>query len=232
MTPPAKSDKAADKITRIVLVDDHPIVRERLSEIINGEPDLSVCAEAEDRTGALQTIEAAHPQLVIIDLALKNSNGLELIKDIRARWPKVLMLVVSMHDESLYAERVIRAGARGYITKQEATRRILQAIRRVLSGEIYLNEKTAAHVLGRLTGSPRTQAGSVSDLLTDRELEVFDLTGSGLNTRDIAERLRIDVKTVETYRVRIKEKLNLKGASELLQLAIRWKQDPGNSRGL
>jgi DNA-binding NarL/FixJ family response regulator len=224
MSPPAKSAKSNDPATRIVLVDDHPIVRERLSEIINGESDLVVCAEAEDRSGALQTIESTRPNLVIIDLALKNSNGLELIKDIRSRWPKVLMLVVSMHDESLYAERVIRAGARGYITKQEATRRILQAIRRVLAGEIYLNEKTAANVLSRLAAHPRPEGGSPTELLTDRELEVFELTGSGLNTRDIAEKLRIDVKTVETYRVRIKEKLNLKGASELLQLAIRWNQ--------
>ena len=134
---------AGQKRARILLVDDHPLVRERLTEVINRETDLLVCGEAEDRHGALAAISAKHPDLAIIDLALKNSDGLELIKDIRPRWPVLRMLVVSMHDESLYAERVIRAGALGFITKQEATRKILVAIRRVLTGAIYLNEKIA-----------------------------------------------------------------------------------------
>jgi DNA-binding NarL/FixJ family response regulator len=210
--------------TRILLVDDHPIIRERLTEIINHEQDLMVCAEAEDRAAALQAVSTARPNLAIIDLALKNSNGLELIKDIHARWPRLLMLVVSMQDESLYAERVMRAGARGYITKQEATRNILVAIRRVLSGEIYLSDKTASTVIAHITAKPRA-GGSVADRLTDRELQVFELTGTGLSTKGIAERLCIDVKTVETYRIRIKEKLDLKDSSELLQMAIRWSQD-------
>jgi DNA-binding NarL/FixJ family response regulator len=210
--------------TRILLVDDHPMVRERLTEIISREKDLVVCAEAEDRAGALQAIPSARPDLAIIDLALKNSNGLELIKDIHARWPRLLMLVVSMHDESLYAERVMRAGARGYITKQEATRNILVAIRRVLSGEIYLSDKTASAVIAHLTARPEA-GGSIADLLTDRELQVFELTGNGLSTREIAEHLHIDVKTVETYRIRMKEKLGVTSASELLQLAIRWDQN-------
>jgi DNA-binding NarL/FixJ family response regulator len=210
--------------TRILLVDDHPMVRERLTEIISREEDLVVCAEAEDRAGALQAIPSARPDLAIIDLALKNSNGLELIKDIHARWPRLLMLVVSMHDESLYAERVMRAGARGYITKQEATRNILVAIRRVLSGEIYLSDKTASAVIAHLTARPEA-GGSIADLLTDRELQVFELTGNGLSTREIAEHLHIDVKTVETYRIRMKEKLGVTSASELLQLAIRWDQN-------
>jgi DNA-binding NarL/FixJ family response regulator len=210
--------------TRILLVDDHPMVRERLTEIINHEKDLMVCAEAEDRAGALDTIANAKPDLAIIDLALKNSNGLELIKDIHARWPRLLMLVLSMHDESLYAERVMRAGARGYITKQEATRNILLAIRRVLSGEVYLSGKTASAVITHLTAKPQS-GGSIGELLTDRELQVFELTGNGLSTREISERLHIDVKTVETYRIRIKEKLGIRASSELLQLAIRWNQD-------
>ena len=207
---------------RILLVDDHPLVRERLTEIINREPDLVVCAEAEDRHEAIAAISAKAPELAIIDLALKTSDGLELIKDIRTRWPKIQMLVVSMHDESLYAERVIRAGSQGYITKQEATRKILLAIRRVLAGSIYLNEKVAAHIIGRLSARSTTIAATPTEVLADRELQVFTLTGRGLNTTEIAARLHIAIKTVETYRARIKEKLKLKDSSELLQWAISW----------
>ena len=172
-----------------------------------------------------QAILAKPPDLVIVDLKLKNSDGLELIKDIRARWPKMRMLVVSMHDESLYAERVIRAGALGYITKQEATRKILLAIRRVLTGSIYLNEKIANRLLSRLTAHAGPVTATPAESLADRELQVFELTGRGLNTHDIAHRLHIAVKTVETYRARIKEKLKLKDASELLQLAIAWSRN-------
>lgn len=220
-----EASKPNPAATRVLLVDDHPIVRERLAEILNRESDLKVCAEAEDRAGAIRAVETTKPGLAIIDLALKNSSGLELIKDLHNRWPRLLVLVVSMHDDLLYAERVLRAGARGYITKQEATRNILLAIRRVLGGEIYLNEKTASTILARLTARPKAEGGAVADVLTDRELQVFELTGNGWNTREIAEQLHIDVKTVETYRARIKEKLNLRNSSELLQLAIRWLQD-------
>jgi DNA-binding NarL/FixJ family response regulator len=209
-----------------MLVDDHPVVRQGLADSITGEADLVVCAEAEDRQGALDAIQRGNPDLVVIDLALKNSSGMELIKDVRVRWPGLPILVVSMHDEDLYAERVLRAGARGFITKQEATRNILAAIRRVLSGQIYLNENTASTILSRLAISPRQPATSGFDSLADRELEVFEMTGEGLSIREIAERLHIDAKTVETYRARIKEKLNLKNSSELLQLAIRWNKEP------
>ena len=211
--------------TRVLLVDDHPIVRERIMEIINDEAGLTVCGEAEDRQEALEAIQATKPGLAIIDITLKNSNGLELIKDIHARWPKLLMLVVSMHDEALYAERVLRAGARGYMTKQEATSNILLAIRRVLDGGVYLNEKASSKVLSRLLTQPRRGKDSVTDVLADRELQVFELTGDGLSIREIAERLGIDMKTVETYRARIKDKLDLQNSSELLQLAIRWRQE-------
>lgn len=210
------------KTTRILLVDDHPMVRERLADIINGEPDLTVCGEAEDRHGALETIKAVDPDFLIVDISLKNSDGLELIKDVHSRWPKLRMLVVSMHDESLYAERVIRAGALGYITKQEATRCILIAIRRVQEGHIYLNDRIATQLLTRITAPAQESACSPADLLAERELQVFELTGHGLNTRQIAERLHIGVKTVETYRTRIREKLNLNDPTELLQLAISW----------
>ena len=208
--------------TRILVVDDHPLVRERLAEVLNREEDLWVCGEAEDRHEALQAIETINPKLVIIDLKLKNSDGLELIKDIHARWPKLLMLVVSMYEESLYAERVIRAGALGYITKQEATRRVLEAVRRVLSGAIYLNDRLATHIISRLSANNFEPGSTVTDLLTDRELQVFELTGLGFNTRQIASQLRITPKTVETYRARIREKLHLRNASELLQAAIAW----------
>ena len=213
---------AARKRTRILLVDDHPMVRERLKEIIEREPDLMVCGEAEDRHEALDLITAKPPDLVIIDLTLKNSHGLELIKDVHARHPELRMLTLSMHDESLYAERVIRAGAHGYITKQEATRKILPAIRRVLNGELCLNENIATRILARLTGHQRDAGGLSLDSLSDRELRVFELTGKGYSIRQIANELHLDVKTVETYRARIKEKLQLKDAADLLRSAIRW----------
>ena len=209
---------------RILLVDDHPVVREGLAENINRQTDLMICAEADDRHAALEAIEQSNPDLVIVDLALKNSSGIELIKDIHSSWPRLAILVVSMHDATLYAERALRAGAKGYLTKQEATRSIIEAIRRVLNGEIYLNEKTATLMLGRLAGNPHSATDPV-EVLAEREMQVFELTGHGFGTRQIAERLHIDIKTVETYRARIKEKLRLKDSNELLQLAIRWQKE-------
>ncbi|MCX6892575.1 MAG: response regulator transcription factor [Verrucomicrobia bacterium] len=210
------------KLVRILLVDDHPLVRERLAEIINREADLNVCGEAEDRHAALELVKARRPDLVIVDLTLKNSDGVELIKDIHSERPSLRMLVVSMHDESLHAERVIRAGAMGYITKQEATRNILLAIRRILAGNIYLNEKIATHIIGRLTARAGPVALTPAEVLTDREYQVFEFTGRGRNTRDIADELRVSLKTVETYRTRIRRKLNLHEGSSLLRCAIAW----------
>jgi DNA-binding NarL/FixJ family response regulator len=224
----AANDHSSSKATRVLLVDDHPVVREGLAESINRENDLTVCAQAEDHRGALRAIETTHPELIVVDLMLRDSSGMELIKDIHARWPRLLILVVSMHDETLYAERVLRAGAQGYITKQQATHDILLAIRRVIGGGIYLNERTASAVLARLAAKPQLASHEIPDLLADRELEVFELTGRGLSTREVAGQLRIDVKTVDTYRARIREKLNLKSSSELLQLAIRWNQSRAN----
>src|SRR5579883_315246 len=223
MTSSSPQDK--HKATTVLLVDDHPVVRDGFAEVINREADLTVCAAAEDRSGALEAIEKKKPKLVVIDLTLKNSSGMELIKDIHARWPDLLILVVSMHNENLYAERVLRAGARGYITKQQATHDILRAIRRVLGGGIYLNETTGAAVLARLASAPQAREDAILDQLTDRELQVFELTGQGFNTREISAQLHIDMKTVETYRLRIREKLNLESSSELLKLAIRWRED-------
>lgn len=213
---------SATRRARILLVDDHPLVRERLAEIINREKDLTLCGEAEDRHQALDAIRTCRPQLVIVDITLKSSDGIELIQDIRTRWPALLTLVVSMHDESLYAERALRAGARGYITKQEATRNILSAIRRVLGGEIYLNERIASRILSRLATPARRAVSTPAELLADRELQVFELTGRGLNTRQIAAQLHLGVKTVETYRSRIREKLDLKDPEDLLPMAITW----------
>lgn len=212
--------------TRIVLVDDHPMVRERLAEVINREADLLVCGEAEDRGGALDVIAREKPGLVIVDLTLKRSNGLDLIKDLQVMHPELRILVVSMQDESLYAERVIRAGAHGYITKQEATRNILKAIRHVLTGNIFLSPELSGEILSRMLGRSKAAMRSL-DLLSDRELQVFELVGQGFTTRQIAEQLGLDVKTVETYRGRIKDKLELKDASELLRKAIAWKHEQG-----
>ena len=211
---------------RILLVDDHPLVRERLAEIINREKDIAICGDAEDRHQALQAIKHCRPDLVVVDITLKSSDGVELIRDIHARWPALSTLVVSMHDESLYAERALRAGARGYITKQEATRNILLAVRRVLSGQIYLNEKIASRILSRLAAPARAAGSTPAELLADRELQVFELTGRGLNTRQIAARLHLGVKTVETYRARIREKLDVKDPDDLLSLAITWAHKP------
>jgi DNA-binding NarL/FixJ family response regulator len=222
-----KSGKPA--VTRILIVDDHPLVRLSLREFIRREKDLEVCGEAEDREQALAAAQATKPHLAIIDLTLKSSNGMELIKDMRDHHPDVQILVLSMHDETIHAERAIRAGARGYITKQEATTKVMVAIRQILNGEIYWSERAAARVASKIAGPARGANDSPVDCLTDRELQVFEMIGSGKSTRQIAASLHIDVSTVETYRARIKEKLNLKDSLALLQFAIRWQI--GNAQG-
>jgi len=216
---------APQNLKRILLVDDHPMVRERLTEAILREPDLTVCGEAEDRFQAMEKIAATRPDLAIVDLTLKRSHGMELIKDIRSRHPDLAVLVVSMHDEMLHAERVIRAGARGYITKQEATRKIMVAIRTVLNGDVYLSEKMAAQIAASAVGRTQAKTSLPMDKLSDRELLVFEMIGRGCGTRQIADELHLDMRTVETYRARIKEKLDLKSSSEFRQLAIRWAQN-------
>ncbi len=198
------------------------MVREWLAEVINREADMTVCGEAEDRGSALEVIGREEPDLAIVDLTLKRSNGLDLIKDLHVMHPRLLVLVLSMQDETLYAERVIRAGAHGYITKQEATRKILDAIRQVLGGKVFLSAEISADILSRMLGKSKGAIRSL-EVLSDRELQVFDLVGQGFGTRQIAEQLGLDVKTVETYRARIKEKLEIRDASELLRKAIAWK---------
>lgn len=212
------------KVFRILLVDDHPMVRERLADVLQREPDLKVVGEAEDRRGALELARTTATDLAIVDLSLKNSSGLELIRDLRSQHPEIMILVVSMHDESLHAERVIQAGARGYITKQEATKNILLAVRTVLDGKLYLSDKISLRLATNLVRQKGGPPKSTVQKLTGRELAVFEMIGQGFGTRQISHRLALHMRTVETYRARIKEKLQLKDADELRQFAIRWFQ--------
>jgi DNA-binding NarL/FixJ family response regulator len=207
---------------KVFLVDDHPLVREWLSQLIQREDDLVVCGEAEDTQEALQKIEETKPDIVVADISLKNTHGLELVKDLQVRLPSLPVLVLSMHDESLYAERVLRAGAKGYINKQEATKKILQAVRQVLSGQIYISEKMASRMVHKMVLGRSDSQKSAIERLTDRELEVFQLIGRGQGTRRIAAELHLGIKTVESYRARIKDKLKLEDGTQLLQHAIQW----------
>jgi len=207
-----------------LLVDDHPLVREALKETISREHGLAVCGEAESRERALAAIAACQPDLAILDLALKNSDGMELINDIRLGYPKMLILVLSMYDESHFAERVVRAGANGYVSKQEAPTRIMQAVRKVLSGEIYWTEKVAAQVASKAVRPGLDPEGLPCDRLSERELQVFESIGTGAGSSQIAAALHIDVSTVESHRTHIKEKMHYRSAVELLQAAIRWNQ--------
>ena len=217
-----QQSETSESKTKIVIVDDHPIVRQGLAELINHEDDLVVCGQAEEAPEAMGVIKAIKPDMVIVDILLKETSGMELIKDIKARYPNLAVLALSMHDESLYAERALRAGAKGYIMKAEATEKVIGAIRKILSGDIYLSEPMAAKLIHKLVGG-RTEVGaSAIDRLSDRELEVFRLIGQGYGTRQIAEKLHLSVKTIESYRAHIKEKLNLSDAAELLQYAIQW----------
>jgi DNA-binding NarL/FixJ family response regulator len=207
---------------RVVIVDDHPLVRERLSQLINHELDMEVCGEAEDAAEAIEIIRSTTPGLAIVDITLKDSSGVELIKAIKALPFPVPVLVLSMHDESLYAERALRAGASGYITKHQPASDVLLAARRVLAGEIYLSEQMTSGFLKTLTTSGVKSIPRPVDRLTDRELEVLNLIGKGRTTREIAETLKLGVATVDTYRARIKEKMNFRNANELQHYAIRW----------
>ena len=220
----AEGQNGPDKSRRKVLVvDDHPIVREGLADLINKEKDLVVCGCAQDIPETIKAIKSLSPDVVTVDIALGDANGLELIKDIKTEFPGVPVLALSMHQESFYAERAIRAGAKGYITKQEATKNVILAIRRVLDGGLYLSEEMKDKLLYSVVGGHDLGGGvSPIDCLTDRELEVFGLLGEGKGTREIAEQLCLSVKTVETYRARIKEKLKLPSGAKLLQQAFAW----------
>jgi DNA-binding NarL/FixJ family response regulator len=206
----------------VFVVDDHPIVRQGLALLINQEPDLAVCGEAEEMHSALTMIHASRPDILIVDISLHGADGLELLKNIRLTAPRLPVLILSMHDESIYAERALRAGANGYIMKQEATERVLVALRRILGGEIYVSDRIANSMLRHyVRGGHPSEKSSIADL-TDRELEVFRLIGDGLGTRQIAEALHLSVKTVESYQAHIKDKLSLRSARELVQHAVEW----------
>jgi DNA-binding NarL/FixJ family response regulator len=219
MSMKPQTKRAAKK--RIFIVDDHPMMRDGLAQLIGKEADLAVCGEAEDAADALKQIEKLAPDLAIVDITLRSGNGLELIKDLRIRAPQTDVLVISMHDESLYAERVLRAGGRGYVMKQEGGKKLMEAIRQVLSGQTYISPKISARIVDAFSGR---RSGNVSpvETLTDREFEVFQLIGAGLSTREIGTRLNVSAKTVEVHRVNIKQKLNLGTAPELIRFAVRW----------
>jgi DNA-binding NarL/FixJ family response regulator len=216
------------KAAKILIVDDHPVVREGLSLRINHQSDLKVCGEAAGVHEALRLVAATSPDVALIDLSLKDGDGLDLIKRIRARDDHVRLLVCSMYSEALYAERALRAGAVGYINKEYATDKVIEAIRQVLAGKLYLSEETTERLLRRSVGSSdEAPAGSPVEILSDRELQIFRLLGEGLATIQVADRLHLSPKTVETYRARIKEKLGLDSGPELVQRAVRWVLEEG-----
>ncbi|HRJ11016.1 MAG TPA: response regulator transcription factor [Prosthecobacter sp.] len=209
---------------RILLVDDHPIMRHGLAQLIRGEDGLEVCGEAGSAREGLEAVARHQPDLVVIDLTLPDKNGLELLKDIQAMHPGTLCLVLSMHDENMYGERALRAGARGYIMKEAAADHLITAARKVLSGGIYVSEVIAGRMLEQVTGQ-RPGAASGIDSLTDRELEVLDMIGRGVPTKTIAEKLCISARTVEAHRAHIKEKLGIHDGAALVRHAVRWVEE-------
>ncbi len=215
--------------TRILIVDDHPMMRDGLAALIAAQPNLVVCGEAANAAEALQAVGKLSPDLLLLDISLPGKSGLEIIKDLAALQPRLAILVISMHDESLYAERVLRAGARGYIMKQEGGRRIMEAIRVVLSGKVFVSEQMSARLLESLAGH-RAEAASVTNL-SDREFEVFQMIGRGRSTKEIAAQLHLSVKTVEVHRVNIKAKLHLATSPELIHYAVRWVESQGGAGG-
>jgi DNA-binding NarL/FixJ family response regulator len=216
----ASKNKSAAK--QLLIVDDHPMMRTGLAQLIDNEPDLKVCAEADNAGQALDAVVRRQFDLILLDISLPDKNGLELIKDILVLKPELPVLVVSMHDEALYAERVLRAGARGYIMKQEGGKKFLQAIRRVLAGQIYVSEKMSSRILEIFSGRHAEETAPPVAHLSDREFEVFQWIARGADTREMARQLRVSVKTVEAHRVHIKEKLQLKTATDLIRYAVRW----------
>lgn len=212
---------ASNSPARILVVDDHPIVRLGIRQMISAEPILSICGEADSSKAALECVQQSTPDLAIVDLSLEDGSGLDLIRALRDAIPDLPVLVLSMHDEALFAERALRAGARGYIMKQEAIAGLVRAIQRVLSGKIYVSERMAQNVLERLGRDGFSPGGRLGNL-TDRELEVFEMIGRGLNTSAIADRLKVSTKTIETYRSNIKTKLNLEDAMDLIRYAATW----------
>jgi len=216
---------AADKgKTKIYLIDDHPIMVQGLKELINNQKDLKVIGSSDDWHVALEQVKKQQPDLIMLDVTLKDANGIEVLKNLKIHVPNIKILMLSMHDENLYAMRSLKAGAQGYIMKQEAVEKVLGAIRQVIAGEVYLSESMSKRTMFQLLGRGGSRTGSPLEDLSDRELEVFTLIGQGCTTRQIAEKLHLSIKTVETHRAHIKEKLNLKNSTELVQHAIHWRE--------
>lgn len=208
---------------RVFIVDDHPIVREGLAQMINRELDLAVCGDAPDMPRALEGICALKPDVLLVDISLNGPDGLDLVKHLRTQDPSLPILILSMHDESIYAERALRAGANGYIMKQEATDKVLVAVRRILDREIYVSSRIANQMLRHFVGaSSQEPRHSSVDGLSDRELEVLRLMGEGHSTRQISEKLHLSIKTIESYQAHLKEKLSLRNSRELVQYAVKW----------
>ena len=219
----------AQKI-KILLVDDHPLVREWLTNLLKQQPDFQVCGESGDAPEALQLIGQTQPDIAIVDISLASGSGIDLIKDIKSTHANVAVMVLSMHDELLYAERALRAGAGGYIMKSEATQKVIQAIRAVLSGETYVSPRVASLLAQKFVGGKTGKTNFSVEQLSDRELEVFQLLGRGYSTRQISEHLHVGFKTVQGYSARIKEKLNLANINELMREAIRWQENQNKSK--
>lgn len=212
---------------QVLIVEDHPIYRMGLKELINAQSDMEVCGEADDVAEARKCMAGAKPDMVIVDLALNNSNGFELIKEINALKQQIPVLVLSMHDESMHARRCIAAGARGYIMKQEATTSVVQAVRHILAGNCYVSQRIMTQLLNRMQGRDDPLAASPIDDLTDREMEVFQWIGKGFSSSKIANRLNLSVKTIGAHKERIKEKLGMQDVGELVRFAVLWTNDGG-----
>jgi DNA-binding NarL/FixJ family response regulator len=215
---------------QVMIVDDHPLMREGLRALLHAQGDLEVCAEAACPTSALSALEAASPAVMIVDLSLPGSGGLDLIREVKARWPGMPVLVLSMYDERIYAERVLRAGARGYVMKQEPPERVVEGVRAVLRGEMFVSSAMANTLLNTFVDGTKRHAERVGvERLSNREMQIFEAIGSGRTTRETAERLGLSVKTIETYRMHIKRKLGLENANSLIRAAIHWVEHRGEA---
>ncbi|MGA1980375.1 MAG: response regulator transcription factor [Sedimentisphaerales bacterium] len=217
-----KQNKTNENKTQVLIVDDHPVIRDGLATIINHERDMNVCGQADDAHQALKAVTELKPDVVIADISLKSSDGIELTKSIKARYPRLPVIVFSVHDESIYAERALRAGAHAYMMKDVVSENIVKAIRTVLNGEIFISEKISKKFLHKIAGDKAGTTKTLIEGLSDRELEIFRLIGEGYKPSQIAKQLHLSIKTIETYRARIKEKLNLADAAELLRYSIKW----------
>lgn len=217
-----RQNTACENKKRVFIVDDHPIVRNGLVTLIDHQQDLKVCGDAEEAAQALKSISELKPDIAIVDISLKSSNGIDLTKSIKARYPRLPVIVLSIHDESVYAERALRAGAEAYLMKEVISENIITAIRTVLSGEIYVSDQIGKKFLRNVFKRKSNMRGDPVAMLSNREFEIFRLIGGGYKASQIANRMHLSVKTIETYRARIKEKLNFTDASELLRYAIKW----------